>query len=39
MMERPNHLYYGDNLGILRHRIADESVNLIPRVSRTRGFP
>lgn len=25
----PNHLYYGDNLGILRDRIADESIDLI----------
>jgi DNA modification methylase len=27
--EKPNHLYYGDNLGILRDRIPDESVDLI----------
>jgi adenine specific DNA methylase Mod len=27
--EKPNHLYYGDNLGILRDRIAEESVDLI----------
>ena len=24
-----NHLYYGDNLGVLREAIADESVDLI----------
>jgi site-specific DNA-methyltransferase (adenine-specific) len=24
-----NHLYYGDNLGVLRESIADESVDLI----------
>ena len=25
----PNHLYYGDNLAVLRDSIADESVDLI----------
>ena len=25
----PSHLYYGDNLDILRQRIADESVDFI----------
>ncbi len=29
MVPAGNHLYYGDNLGILRDRIADESVDLI----------
>lgn len=29
MAEKPNHLYYGDNLGILRERISAESVDLI----------
>ena len=27
--DHPNHLYFGDNLDILRQRIADESVDLI----------
>lgn len=29
MAKRMNHLYYGDNLGILRNRAKDESVDLI----------
>jgi adenine specific DNA methylase Mod len=29
MAEQPNHLYYGDNLGILRERIPSESVDLV----------
>jgi hypothetical protein len=27
MVDRPNHLYYGDNLAILRERIPEESVD------------
>ena len=29
MIDSPNHLYFGDNLDILRQHIADESVDLI----------
>ena len=29
MTDSPNHLYFGDNLDILRQHIVDESVDLI----------
>jgi hypothetical protein len=30
VLTRPNHLFYGDNLNVLREQIKDESVDLVP---------